>query len=76
MAQYARQEVLVDTQWAGDHLRDPKVRLFEVSVDQGASTRGTSRERSPSTGFMISKSVPRVTLQARRRSNDSSAMPG
>ena len=40
MVQYARQEVLVDTHWAGDHLRDPEVRVFEVSVDQGAFDQG------------------------------------
>ena len=36
MAEYARPEVLVDTQWVADHLKDPKIRVIEVSVDQSA----------------------------------------
>jgi thiosulfate/3-mercaptopyruvate sulfurtransferase len=40
MAEYARPEVLVDTQWVADHLKDPKVRVIEVSVDQGAFDQG------------------------------------
>ena len=40
MAAYARPEVLVDTQWGGDHLKDPKVRVIEVSVDQAAFDQG------------------------------------
>ncbi len=40
MASYARPEVLVDTQWVADHLKDPKVRVIEVSVDQGAFDQG------------------------------------
>jgi len=30
---YAHPEVLVDTEWAGKHLKDPKVRFVEVDVD-------------------------------------------
>ncbi len=40
MADYARPEVLVDTQWVADHLKDPKVRVIEVSVDQAAFDQG------------------------------------
>jgi thiosulfate/3-mercaptopyruvate sulfurtransferase len=40
MAQYARPEVLVDTQWVVDHIKDPKVRVFEVSVDPAAFEQG------------------------------------
>ncbi len=40
MAEYARGEVLVDTQWVADHLKDPKVRVIEVSVDQSAFDQG------------------------------------
>ncbi|MEK6716211.1 MAG: sulfurtransferase [candidate division NC10 bacterium] len=40
MAEYARPEVLVDTQWVADHLKDPKVRVIEVSVDQAAFDQG------------------------------------
>ena len=40
MAEYARPGVLVATQWVADHLKDPKVRVFEVSVDQAAFDQG------------------------------------
>ncbi len=40
MTDYARPEVLVDTQWVADHLKDPKVRVIEVSVDQSAFDQG------------------------------------
>lgn len=40
MAEYARPEVLVDTQWVADRLKDPKVRVLEVSVDQAAFDQG------------------------------------
>ena len=33
---YAHPEVLVDTKWAAEHLKDPKVRFVEVSVDFSA----------------------------------------
>ena len=40
MAEYAHPEVLVSTQWAADHLSDPKVRLIEVDVDTTAYDQG------------------------------------
>jgi thiosulfate/3-mercaptopyruvate sulfurtransferase len=40
MAQYARPEVLVDTQWVVDHIKDQSVRIFEVSVDPAAFEQG------------------------------------
>jgi len=40
MADYAHPEVLVSTQWAADHLSDPKVRLVEVDVDTSAYDQG------------------------------------
>jgi thiosulfate/3-mercaptopyruvate sulfurtransferase len=40
MAEYARPGVLVATQWVADHLKDPRVRVFEVSVDQSAFDQG------------------------------------
>jgi len=40
MAGYARPDVLVETQWVADHLKDPKVRVIEVSVDQSAFDQG------------------------------------
>ena len=40
MAGYARPEVLVETQWVADHMKDPKVRVIEVSVDQSAFDQG------------------------------------
>ena len=40
MAEYAHPEVLVSTQWAADHLNDPKVRLIEVDVDTSAYDQG------------------------------------
>jgi thiosulfate/3-mercaptopyruvate sulfurtransferase len=40
MAEYARPGVLVATQWVADRLKDPKVRVFEVSVDQSAFDEG------------------------------------
>jgi len=40
MSEYAHPEVLVSTQWAADHLNDPKVRLIEVDVDTTAYDQG------------------------------------
>jgi len=40
MAEYANPGVLVTTQWVADHLRDPKFRVIEVSVDQSAFDQG------------------------------------
>jgi len=37
---YAHPEVLVDTEWAAQHLNDPKVRLVEVNVDIAAYEGG------------------------------------
>ncbi|MGH2377884.1 MAG: sulfurtransferase [Candidatus Limnocylindria bacterium] len=37
---YARPDSLVDTSWVAEHLRDPKVRLFEVDVDTSAYDTG------------------------------------
>ena len=34
---YAHPEVLVDTQWTEDHLKDPKVRIAEVDYDSKAN---------------------------------------
>ena len=34
---YVHQEVLVDTQWAEEHLKDPKVRIAEVDYDSKAN---------------------------------------
>jgi thiosulfate/3-mercaptopyruvate sulfurtransferase len=38
--QYAYPEVLVSTQWATDHLKDPNIRFVEVDVDTGAYDSG------------------------------------
>ena len=35
--EYAHPEVLVDTQWVEDHLKDPKVRVAEVDYDPKAN---------------------------------------
>jgi thiosulfate/3-mercaptopyruvate sulfurtransferase len=40
MSEYAHPEVLVSTQWAAEHLNDPKVRLVEVDVDTSAYDQG------------------------------------
>ncbi|MFQ5846502.1 MAG: sulfurtransferase [Candidatus Methylomirabilales bacterium] len=40
MAGYAHGEVLVETQWVADHLKDPKIRLVEVDVDTAAYGEG------------------------------------
>src|SRR6201987_1266243 len=40
MSEYNHPEVLVSTQWAADHLNDPKVRLVEVDVDTTAYDQG------------------------------------
>lgn len=41
MAQgYAHPEVLVETSWVAEHLKDPKVRVVEVSVDPTAFEQG------------------------------------
>jgi thiosulfate/3-mercaptopyruvate sulfurtransferase len=37
---YARPDVLVDTEWAAQHLNDPKVRFVEVNVDIAAYDSG------------------------------------
>lgn len=40
MSEYAHPEVLVSTEWAAEHLSDPKVRLVEVDVDTSAYDQG------------------------------------
>jgi thiosulfate/3-mercaptopyruvate sulfurtransferase len=40
MAEYARPDSLVSTQWAADNLNNPKVRLIEVDVDTAAYDTG------------------------------------
>lgn len=40
MSDYKHPEVLVSTQWAAEHLNDPKVRLVEVDVDTTAYDQG------------------------------------
>ena len=40
MTEYAHPEVLVSTQWAADHLNDPKIRFVEVDVDTSAYAQG------------------------------------
>lgn len=36
MADYARPDVLVSTEWVAQHLGDPNIRLVEVDVDTSA----------------------------------------
>jgi thiosulfate/3-mercaptopyruvate sulfurtransferase len=40
MSEYKHPEVLVSTEWAAEHLNDPKVRLVEVDVDTTAYVQG------------------------------------
>ncbi|HEY7826025.1 MAG TPA: sulfurtransferase [Candidatus Acidoferrales bacterium] len=40
MSEYKHPEVLVSTQWAADHLNDPKIRVVEVDVDTTAYDQG------------------------------------
>ena len=40
MADYARPDSLVTTDWVADHMNDPKVRLIEVDVDTAAYDTG------------------------------------
>ncbi|HTU33319.1 MAG TPA: sulfurtransferase [Candidatus Acidoferrum sp.] len=40
MAEYTHPEVLVSTQWAAEHLNDPKIRFVEVDVDTSAYDQG------------------------------------
>jgi len=40
MSDYKHPEVLVSTEWAAEHLNDPKVRLVEVDVDTTAYAQG------------------------------------
>ncbi len=40
MAAYAHPEVLVETQWVADNMKDPKIRLVEVDVDTAAYGEG------------------------------------
>jgi thiosulfate/3-mercaptopyruvate sulfurtransferase len=35
--EYVHPEVLVDSQWAEDHLKDPKVRIVEVDYDSSSN---------------------------------------
>ena len=35
--EYVHPEVLVDTQWTEDHLKDPKVRIAEVDYDSNSN---------------------------------------
>jgi thiosulfate/3-mercaptopyruvate sulfurtransferase len=36
MAEYARPDVLVSTEWLAQHLKDPGLRIVEVDVDTSA----------------------------------------
>ena len=45
MADYARPDSLVSTEWVADNLNDPKVRLIEVDVDTAAYDTGTCPRR-------------------------------
>ena len=40
MAEYARPGLLVSTQWVAEGLKDPKIRVIEVSVDAAAFDQG------------------------------------
>jgi thiosulfate/3-mercaptopyruvate sulfurtransferase len=40
MSEYKHPEVLVTTEWAAEHLNDPKVRFVEVDVDTSAYDQG------------------------------------
>jgi len=40
MAEYANRNVLVETQWVADHLKDENLRVIEVSVDTAAFEQG------------------------------------
>jgi thiosulfate/3-mercaptopyruvate sulfurtransferase len=40
MSDYKHPETLVSTQWASEHLNDPKIRLVEVDVDTSAYDQG------------------------------------
>jgi thiosulfate/3-mercaptopyruvate sulfurtransferase len=40
MAKYANADVVVETDWVAERLKDPKVRVIEVSVDAGAFSQG------------------------------------
>jgi thiosulfate/3-mercaptopyruvate sulfurtransferase len=40
MTEYAHPEVLVSTQWAAEHLSDPRIRHVEVDVDTSAYDQG------------------------------------
>ena len=40
MAEYAKADVLVSTQWVAEHANDPKMRLVEVDVDTSAYDQG------------------------------------
>lgn len=40
MSAYVHPEVLVDTAWAAEHLRDPSVKFIEVDVDTAAYDKG------------------------------------
>ena len=40
MTEYKYPEVLVSTEWAAEHLNDPKIRLIEVDVDTTAYDQG------------------------------------
>ncbi len=46
MANYAHPEVLVETQWVADRLKDPKIRLVDVDVDTAAYGEVGLRKRA------------------------------
>ena len=43
MADYAKPEVLVSTDWLEDHLDDPNVRIIEVDEDTASYDKGHVR---------------------------------
>ncbi|MGH8056502.1 MAG: sulfurtransferase, partial [Candidatus Entotheonellia bacterium] len=43
MAEYARPEMLVSSEWLAQHLNDPSLRIVEVDVDTSAYEQGHIR---------------------------------
>src|SRR5271154_3142230 len=68
MTDYQHPEVLVTTQWAADHLNDPKVRLVEVDVDTTAYDQGHIRRD------LIDKPALEKLLGASGISNDTTIL--
>jgi thiosulfate/3-mercaptopyruvate sulfurtransferase len=73
MASYAHPDVLVDTQWVADHLRDPTVRIVEVHLDP-VSTAPPPYESGHIPGAVLWNSVTTILRPDFRLNADKTAV--